>query len=112
MTRRELLQSAATAALSLAIPRQFRSAQSPKHYVWMRPSITRSADDWRRDFDMLRAAGIHGIVPEVYNGRQTLFRSTRLPVRATWLNDTLPLARAAGWKCTRGCGACRACSTT
>ena len=96
MTRRELLKSAATAAISLTIPRQIRSVPSSKHFVWMRPSITRSADDWRRDFELLRAAGIHGIIPEVYNGRQTLFRSTRLPVRATWLNDTLPLARAAG----------------
>lgn len=96
MTRRELLKTAATAAISLTIPRQFRAGSPSKNFVWMRPSITRSADDWRRDFDLLRAAGIHGIIPEVYNGRQTLFRSTRLPVRATWLNDTLPLARAAG----------------
>jgi len=96
MTRRELLKTAATAAISLTVPRQFRSVPPSKNFVWMRPSITRSADDWRRDFELLRAAGIHGIIPEVYNGRQTLFRSTRLPVRATWLNDTLPLARAAG----------------
>ena len=53
-------------------------------------------DDWKREFENLRASGIHGIVPEVYNGRQTLFRSTRLPVRATWLNDALPFARAVG----------------
>ena len=96
MTRRELLKTAATAAISLTVPRQLRAGPPSKNFVWMRPSITRSADDLRRDFELLRAAGIHGIIPEVYNGRQTLFRSTRLPVRATWLNDTLPLARAAG----------------
>ena len=97
MTRRELLKAAAAAALVPFSPNQSQSPRKPsRNYVWMRPSISRSADDWKRDFDMLRAAGIHGIVPEVYNGRTTLFRSTRLPVRGTWLNDTLPLARAAG----------------
>ena len=97
MTRRELLKSAAAAALVPFVPVQQSPSRKPsRNYAWMRPSIARAADDWKRDFDMLRASGIHGIVPEVYNGRQTLFRSTRLPVRATWLNDTLPLARAAG----------------
>jgi len=97
MTRRELLKSAAAAAFVpfASTPRQSSSKPS-RNYVWMRPSVSRSADDWKRDFELLRAAGIHGIIPEVYNGRQTLFRSTRLPVRGTWLNDTLPLARAAG----------------
>jgi uncharacterized lipoprotein YddW (UPF0748 family) len=44
----------------------------------------------------MRASGIAGIIPEVYNGRQTLFRSARLPVRATWLETAIPLATAAG----------------
>jgi uncharacterized lipoprotein YddW (UPF0748 family) len=102
MTRRELLKSAAAAAISLTVPRSLHAGsrsrfRAPsKHFVWMRPSMSRSADDWKRDFDRLRASGIHGIIPEVYNGRQTLFRSTRLPMRAAWLNDTLPLASAAG----------------
>ena len=61
----------------------------------MRPSLTRSADDWRRDFDLMRRSGIAGIIPEVYNGRQTLFPS-RLPMRAPWLPETIPLATAAG----------------
>ena len=97
MTRRELLKTAAAAALVPFSPNQPQAPRKPsRNYVWMRPSMSRSADDWKRDFEVLRAAGIHGIVPEIYNGRTTLFKSTRLPVRATWLNDTLPLARAAG----------------
>ena len=96
MTRRELLKTAAAAAILPFAPAHQSSRKPSRNYVWMRPSITRSADDWKREFDLLRAADIHGIIPEVYNGRQTLFRSSRLPVRSTWLNDTLPLARAAG----------------
>lgn len=62
----------------------------------MRPSVTRSIDDWKRDFDLLRSSGITGIIPEVYNGRQTLFRSKRLPMRAEWLESAIPLATSAG----------------
>ncbi len=62
----------------------------------MRPSVTKSLDDWKRDFDLMRASGIHAIIPEIYNGRQTLFRSTRLPVRAAWLESAIPVATAAG----------------
>ena len=56
------------------------------------PVVTRSAADWRREFDADARAGIDGIIPEVYNGRQTLFRSTRLPVRAPWLETAIPIA--------------------
>ena len=62
----------------------------------MRPSVSRSTDDWKRDFDVLRSSGITGIIPEIYNGRQALFRSTRLPVRASWLESAIPIATAAG----------------
>ena len=62
----------------------------------MRPSVSRSADDWKRDFDLMKASGITGIIPEVYNGRQTLFRSTRLPMRASWLESAIPIATVAG----------------
>ena len=44
----------------------------------------------------MKSSGITGIIPEVYNGRQTLFRSTRLSVRAAWLESAIPLATAAG----------------
>jgi len=67
-----------------------------RNFVWMRPSLSKTGDDWRRDFDLLRASGITGIIPEIYNGRQALFRSARLPVRASWLDDTVPLAVSAG----------------
>ena len=62
----------------------------------MRPSVSRPEDDWKRDFDLMKASGITGIIPEIYNGRQTLFRSTRLPVRAPWLESAIPIATAAG----------------
>ena len=97
MTRRELIKTAALASLSPLGGRVFKPGTPPlKNFVWMRPSLTRSADDWRREFDVMRASGITGIIPEVYNGRQALFPSARVPVRASWLIDAIPPAAAAG----------------
>jgi uncharacterized lipoprotein YddW (UPF0748 family) len=97
VTRREVLKAAA-ASISLDSLRYFRSVPPapPRNFVWMRPSVSRSLDDWKRDFDLLKASGITGIIPEIYNGRQTLFRSKRLPVRAEWLESAIPLAASAG----------------
>ena len=105
MTKRDFLKTAGLAALSLGrsvssfipVPNAGRPfGAGVKNFVWMRPSVSKSADDWRRDFDLMRASGIHGLIPEIYNGRQTLFRSTRLPVRAPWLETAIPIATAAG----------------
>ena len=81
----------ASASLAVPLPQAGR-----KNWVWMRPRLDRTADDWRREFAAMRAAGIHAIIPEVWNGRQAFFRSRRLPVREGWLEATLPLASAAG----------------
>jgi uncharacterized lipoprotein YddW (UPF0748 family) len=92
MNRRTFL--GAIAALGLA--RQQTPESKRKNWVWMRPNLDRTADDWKREFATMRGAGIHAINAEVWNGRQALFRSRRLPVRANWLETTLPLAKAAG----------------
>jgi uncharacterized lipoprotein YddW (UPF0748 family) len=104
ITKREFLRALGAAAVAAAghPARVFAAVaekpQSPrlKNFLWLRPSITRTPDDWRRDFDLWRASGIHGVMAEVYNGRQALFQSTRLPVRAPWLETAIPLAKAAG----------------
>jgi uncharacterized lipoprotein YddW (UPF0748 family) len=75
---------------------QLQAQESRKHFVWMRPSLTRTPDEWRREFRLMRDAGIHGVIPEIYNGRQAFFQSTRLPVRAAWLESAIPLAAEAG----------------
>jgi len=95
-TRRDFLQTVA-AATGAALAGAWPVAQSKrKHFVWMRPSLTRTPAEWRREFSLMRASGIHGIIPEIYNGRQAFFQSTRLPVRAAWLESTIPFATEAG----------------
>src|SRR5437868_317430 len=85
--RREFLQTLAAAAVAAGgrpppagampavAPAAVPQSKRLKNFVWLRPSITKTADDWRRDFGVMRASGIHAIVPEIYNGRQTLFQS-------------------------------------
>ena len=97
LTKRDFLKTLGAAALT-PLARASIGAQSRRHqhFVWMRPSLTRTSADWERDFTLMRASGIHGIIPEIYNGRQALFASTRLPVRAPWLESVIPIARNAG----------------
>lgn len=95
MHRREFLKAAGVAAVSLGHPLDGWT-QRGKHYVWMRPSPARTNDEWARQFEALKAAGFTGIIPEVYNGSSALWGSTRLPVRAPWLERAIPLAARAG----------------
>jgi uncharacterized lipoprotein YddW (UPF0748 family) len=96
VTKREFLAALGAAAISpLRIGARPQTSRW-KNFVWLRPSLTKTPADWRRDFDLMRASGIRGIIPEIYNGRQALFQSRRLPVRAPWLEGVLPTAAAAG----------------
>jgi uncharacterized lipoprotein YddW (UPF0748 family) len=97
--RRDFIKASGLAALALhPWSRAEASQQAPgrKHFVWMRPSPSRTDDQWAQQFDELRAAGITGIIPEVYNGSNALWGSSRLPVRAPWLERAIPLATRAG----------------
>lgn len=100
-TRRSFLTSLGLAGLGLSVSAQrtlaaILQSSGGRHYVWMRPSPTRSDDEWKREFEALRSVGISGIIPEVYNGTNTLWASGRLPVRSPWLERAIPLAAAAG----------------
>src|SRR5579871_5417678 len=79
------------------MPRLLQAVSKPiKNFVWLRPSLTKTADDWRRDLALMRASGISAVAAEIYNGSNALFRSRRLPVRAPWLESFIPIAKAAG----------------
>lgn len=73
-----------------------RAAAPPRNWVWIPTNTRRSADDWKRRFDVMRASGVSAILPEVYAGNEAYFASTRLPVKSDWLGALLPLAKSAG----------------
>ncbi len=114
MNKRAFLKTLGVAAAALAVqPSGVVSAFAPqsrrtKNFLWLRPDIKKTADDWKREFARMRESGIDGINPEIYNGSSALYTSKRFPVRAPWLDTALPLARAAGlevnaWMWTMPC---------
>lgn len=102
MTRRELLTR--LGACGLLAPSAVEgwlgaapaSPKPSKNFVWLTPKLDRRADEWSRDFALMRASGIDAVVAEIYNGSHAFYRSTRLPVRAEWLETILPLAGREG----------------
>jgi uncharacterized lipoprotein YddW (UPF0748 family) len=111
LTKRDFLKTLGGVAItSLAGAVLGAQARRLKNFVWMRPSLTRTPAEWQRDFELMQASGIHGIIPEIYNGRQAFFRSQRLPVRAPWLEGVLPIAAKAGLE-VHGWMWCMPCSS-
>jgi uncharacterized lipoprotein YddW (UPF0748 family) len=90
-------------------PGDLQPGRPLRNFVWLRPSLSKTPADWERDFRTMRESGIHGIIPEIYSGSQALFQSTRLPVRAPWLESAIPPAQTAGlevhaWMWCMPCG--------
>jgi len=94
VTKREFLKTCGLAAL--AAPFAGLQVRSLRNYAWLRPNLSRTSDELKRDFALFKASGLTGIVAEVYAGRTTLYRSRRFPVRAEWLETALPVAKAEG----------------
>jgi uncharacterized lipoprotein YddW (UPF0748 family) len=68
----------------------------PSRWVWLRPDLSWTMDEWKQSFDKMRAAGIQAILPQVYSSRETLFDHPLLPVKDTWLERIIPVAHEAG----------------
>ncbi len=90
--RRDFLATIALPAALLPKP-----VRGTKNWTWItNGGARRPADEWRKRFALFRKSGVQAILPEVYDGRNAYFASTRLPVKADWLGALLPLARAEG----------------
>lgn len=67
-----------------------------QYWVWIRPNTKATSEDLKREFARMRKAGIQHIAAELYNSSSALFRSSRVPVKAEWLEIALPAALAEG----------------
>ena len=68
--------------------------KNSKNWVWIPVDTSASDDDWKRRFERLKKSHIDAVIPEIYNGRFAYFASSRLPVKAEYLERLLPLARS------------------
>jgi uncharacterized lipoprotein YddW (UPF0748 family) len=111
MKKRAFIKLASASALSLMTGSSFLSCNSkseqeqvfqtskpnlPDNWIWIRPSLDKSDDDWKKAFERIKKAGIDGILPEIYSSHETLFDHPNLPVKERWLERIIPLAHAAG----------------
>jgi uncharacterized lipoprotein YddW (UPF0748 family) len=101
VSRREFLKSAGAGLAVLAANSEWASGTTPsvkaKNWVWIPNRLsTRSVDEWKARLAVMRSSGISAILPEVYDGRNAYFASSRLPVASDWLGTLLPLAQAEG----------------
>lgn len=97
MKRRRFIQaSGAALALTGFGGTSVASARKTKNWTWITLERDQPVDAWKRDFARMRAAGIDAVMPEVYDGRNAYWSSSRLPVVSERLEQLLPLAKAEG----------------
>ena len=68
------------------------TATLPDNWVWMRPSLETTDDEWKKTFERLKKINVQGILPQVYASRDTLFEHPILPVKERWLERIIPIA--------------------
>ena len=68
----------------------------PKNWMWLRPNLKWSDDQWKSSFATLKEIGIEAILPQVYDSRSALFDHPTMPVKQRWLERILPIAHQAG----------------
>lgn len=72
------------------------SSTLPNNWIWLRPNLKWTDDQWKSAFANLREIGIEAILPQVYDSRAALFDHPSMPVKQRWLERILPIAHQAG----------------
>lgn len=84
-------------ACSSTVPRPMDSVNRlPKKWIWLRPKLEWTNDQWKKEFDSLKKLGIEAILPEVYNSHRALFEHPIIPMEEPWLEKIIPIAKSAG----------------
>ena len=73
-----------------------KASNLPDNWVWLRPDLKNTDDDWKRIFERIKSMGIDAILPQIYGSNETLFDHPILPVKERWLERIIPLAHSAG----------------
>jgi uncharacterized lipoprotein YddW (UPF0748 family) len=113
MDRRGFLKAGAYASVAGSVSRAFAGVSSDKeleseqdsrrtvgntlkNWLWVPIDAYKTDDNWKRALSQMREAGVHAILPEIYDSRNAYYASHHLPVKQDVLGKVLPLAKAAG----------------
>lgn len=116
MNRRELLKTCGLASVAI-LTGQFGKSNLIfgrnkdivlKNWIWIPTNLNIPVDVWKRNFAVMRKAGIDAVLPEIFDGRFAYYASNHLPVKDKWLKTILPIAKSEGlevhaWMCTMIC---------
>lgn len=71
-----------------------RNDELPKYWIWMRPKLGRSDEEWRMIFKKLKNSGIQAVLPEIYSSNESLFEMEGYTVKERWLERIIPIAHS------------------
>jgi len=68
----------------------------PTKWTWLRPNLKRPIEFYNAAFGELAAAGIEGVLPQIYASHKALFDHPSIPVDEPWLEKIIPIAHKHG----------------
>lgn len=94
--------------LSFRIVKLNTGREMPKYWVWLRPSLKTTDEEWATIFRRLKSVGIDAVLPQIYSSNEALFEIEGYTVREKWLERILPIAHEQGieihaWMWTMPC---------
>ena len=80
----------------------------PSRWLWLRPSLETTDDEWRQHFEEIKGLGIEAVLPQIFASNKALFQIDDYEVEAPLLERLIPLAHEAGleihaWMWTMPC---------
>ena len=80
----------------------------PKKWLWLRPDIKNTNDDWKRIFEEIKNIGFDAVLPQIYSSDKALFNIGNYEVEEALLERIIPIAHDAGlqvhaWMWTMPC---------
>jgi len=80
----------------------------PRFWLWVRPQLGQSDDQWKRTFAEIKDLGIEAVLIQIYSSHKALFHMPGYEVEEPLLERLIPLAHQAGvqihaWMWTMPC---------
>jgi len=80
----------------------------PQYWIWLRPQLGQTDDDWKRTFAEIKGMGIQAVLPQVFSSDKALFNIPDYETKEPLLERLVPLAHEAGleihaWMWTMPC---------